>query len=207
MMPDGTFAIAIPQAADLFRASRNTASRDFKRLMGEDFKTSSIKTEFNRNATLAISLSDFEHLLIKLDRSGNAYAQEFRDSLASMALHQLFCDAFNIKFEKLDRQNWLKERQDGKFYRRSLTDATKLLIDQGETLNYGYITLETYGACGLLPQYRGYKKAHKDNGFRNTLDDTELRKVSKFEELTADFVMVDRLPINQAMAQASRYIR
>jgi len=39
------------------------------------------------------------------------------------------------------------------------------------------------------------------------LTDGEIRNVKKFEELTADFVLVDRLPLNQAMAKAARYIR
>lgn len=111
MLPDGSYAVAIPQIADLFLDNRNTASRDLKRLMGADFKTSKVKTEFNKNITLAVDLKTFEIVVAKLDRKGNVNAQLFRDDLVGLSLHQLFCDAFGVKFEKEERQKWLVERQ------------------------------------------------------------------------------------------------
>jgi hypothetical protein len=111
MFEDGSFAVAVPQVADLFMTDRNTASRDFKRLLGESFKTSKAKTEFNKNATNCISLLDFERLLAALDRKGNTQAQQLRDSLVGMSLTQLFSDAFGVKFEAEDRQSYLKQRQ------------------------------------------------------------------------------------------------
>lgn len=111
MTEDGVFYIGIPQVADLFEVSRNTAARDFKRLMGENSKPSiKLKTEFNKNVTTAFTLTEFEQLVAKLDRKGNKAAQDFRDTLVGLSLHQLFCDAFGIKFEKEDRQQYLKER-------------------------------------------------------------------------------------------------
>jgi len=207
MMPNGDFAIAIPQIAEMFLDNQSQASQTLKRLMGKDFKTNKVKTEFNRNATLSVPLPEFERVVAKLDRAGNIKAQDFRDELAGLGLHQIFCDAFGLKFEEIDRQNWLKERQEGKFYRRSLTDAIKHLIAPGSDVNYGYITLQTYKACGLDSDYKSYKANHKDHNYRNTLDDVELRKIAKFEELTADYVLVDKLNIESAMKSAARYIR
>jgi hypothetical protein len=207
MMPDGSFGIAVPQIAELFGTNRNTTSRDLKRLLGEDFRPSKISTEIGNQSVNVISLTDFEQVMIKLDRAGNVKAQDFRDDLAGLALHQLFCNAFGIKLKELDLQNWLKERQEGKFYRRSLTDAIKHLIDNGNDINYGLITLRTYKACGLEASYKDYKDNHKDHNYRNTLTDLELRKIAKFEELTADFVLVDQFDIETAMQNASRYIR
>ena len=37
MLPNGEYAIAIPQVATLIQSIPNTASRDFKRLLGESF--------------------------------------------------------------------------------------------------------------------------------------------------------------------------
>jgi len=207
MLPDGSFAVAVSQVASLFSVPLKNTSRDFKALMGKDFQFLKAGSELHPKPINIMSLPEFELLIQKLDRSGNIPAQEFRDSLTGLALHQLYCDAFGVKFEQQDRQLWLKERQDGKFYRRSLTDATKYLIDQGESLNYGYITLQTYEACHLLLEYRVYRKEVKDSRFRDTLGDVDLRKISKFEELTADYVLVDKLPIDQSMAKAARYIR
>ena len=81
------------------------------------------------------------------------------------------------------------------------------MIEHGHELNYGYITLQTYRACGLDSDYKAYKAEHKDTGYRNTLNDALLRKVAKFEELVADYVMVDHLDIGSAMQKAARYIR
>ena len=207
MLPDGSFAIGVPQVARLFSIATGHAARDFKALLGIEKPMTKVQTELHSNPVNILSLPEFELLIAKLDRAGNIPAQEFRDSLTGLALHQLYCDAFDIKFEQQDRQNWLKERQEGKLCRRSLTDATKLLIEQGEKLNYGYITLQTYEACKLSTKYKEYKSRYKDDHFRDTLTDGEIRNVKKFEELTADYVLVDRLPLNQAMAKAARYIR
>ena len=110
MDENSDFYVGVPQAADIFETSRNVAARDFKRLLGAAFKTSDLKTEFNKNKTLGMPLSVFELLLNSLDRKGNIKAQELRDSLAGLSLHQLFCDAFKIKFEAQERQEWLKTR-------------------------------------------------------------------------------------------------
>jgi hypothetical protein len=58
-----------------------------------------------------------------------------------------------------------------------------------------------------ITDYKSYKDAHKDHNYRNTLGDVELRKIAKFEELTADYVLVDGLSIESAMKSAARYIR
>ena len=125
MDEDGTFYIGIPQLADLVQTNRNTASRDFKRLMGEGFKTSKLKTIYNTRYINAISLKDFELLIAKLDRKGNVDAQEIRDQLVGLSLHQVFCDAFGVKFEKEERQEWLKLRQATKLDFKDLTSELK----------------------------------------------------------------------------------
>jgi hypothetical protein len=86
MDSQGNFYVGIPQIADFVQTNRNTASRDFKRLMGKDFKTSKLKTVYNTNSINAISLKDFEILIAKLDRKGNVNAQEIRDQLVGLSL-------------------------------------------------------------------------------------------------------------------------
>jgi hypothetical protein len=207
MMPDGSFAIAAPQVANLFQFAKDHASRDMKALLGKDFQFAKTKSELHPKAVNILTLPQFEIVTLELALRGNQSAISLQRSLVGLGLYQLFCDAFGIKFEEIDRQNWLKERQEGKFYRRSLTDAVKVLIDRGHELNYGYITLQTYRACGLESDYKAYKAEHKDTGYRNTLNDAFLRRVAKFEELVADYVMVDYLDIESAMKKAARYIR
>lgn len=108
---NGAFYVAVPQIADRFQLDSNQASRAIKPLLGAGFQFDKIKTPLNPKAVNAVKLSDFERLVAKLDRSGNIFAQQFRDDLVGLSLHQLFCDSFGIKFEAEDRQRWLQERQ------------------------------------------------------------------------------------------------
>ena len=111
MFPNGSFGIAIPQIADLVGTSKNTASRDFKRLMGEEFRPSKNSTELGNQKINSITINEFEQLLAKLDRAGNIKAQELRDLMVGLSLQQLWSDAFGLKFEKEERQQWVKLRQ------------------------------------------------------------------------------------------------
>ena len=120
LLPDGSYAIAVPQIADLLitgnvekdgiKTSKNQLSKNLKRLCGESFKTSKAKTEFNKNVTTIVTLPQFEKILAKLDRAGNKQAQQLRDDLAGLGLRQMFADAFGEKFEVEERQEWLKQR-------------------------------------------------------------------------------------------------
>lgn len=207
MLPNGDFAVAVPQVAELFSVPQKNSARDFKALLGKDSPFLTAKSELNSKAVNILSLTEFEALALELALRGNEKAIAFQRNLVGLALIQLFNDAFGIKFERIDRQSWLKERQDGKLYRRSLTDAIKHLIDRGEQLNYGLMTLQTYAACKLSSEYAIYRKTHKDSGFRDTLDAAKLRNIAKFEELIADYIMVDEMEPEQAMIKAARYIR
>ena len=122
LLPDGSFAIAIPQVADLFLASRNVASRDLKRLLGGRFETSKAKTEFNQNTVNIISLSLFQLVAFKLAVNGNKKAQDFCELSFGLSIQQLYCDAFKIKFEQEERQQWIKLRQSTKDTFRPMTE-------------------------------------------------------------------------------------
>lgn len=93
--------------------------------MGNDFKTPKAKTEFNKNVTNVVSLEDFEIVIAKLDRAGSHKAQDFRDELIGLSLNQLWSDAFNVKFDTEERQQWLLSRQQSKITRRTLTNAIR----------------------------------------------------------------------------------
>lgn len=126
MSVNGDFGVAVPQYADLFETSRNTASRDIKRLLGKDSKTSITlekwKTPFNKADVNVIRLEQWSSLVFELALSGNQKAIELSRLLQGLSWHQLFADAFGIKFEAEHRQQWLTTRMRTKHDFRPLTD-------------------------------------------------------------------------------------
>jgi len=175
MFPDGSYGVAIPQVSSLFLDNHNQASKTLKRLMGADFKTSKVKTPFNRNATLAISLPDFERVVAKLDRAGNKKAQDFRDTMVGLSFHQLFSDAFGVKFEKEDRQRWLESRFNTKHDFRPLTDQLQ---------KAGFVEPKEYGKYIHLMQ----SKIGIKSGTRDELDFTTLNKLERAQNRLTAFM-------------------
>ena len=66
-----------------------------------------------------------EIVLLELTIQGNKDAKTIQRSLVGLSLHQLLCDAFKIKFEVEDRQQWLICRQRTKVTFRLFTDELK----------------------------------------------------------------------------------
>ncbi|NEO54501.1 MAG: hypothetical protein F6K54_16280 [Okeania sp. SIO3B5] len=135
MLSNGDYAIAVSQLDALGLVRQNQASRDVKTLLGKEFKFDKTSSELNRKPVNIISLLDFEKLLAKLDRKGNKSAQDLRDDLVGVTLTQLFSEAFGQKFEKDETQQFLKERQEGRFIRRTLTDVVKSYIENNPQLS------------------------------------------------------------------------
>lgn len=111
---DGVECISIQQAAIIFSVPQNNAQRDFKALLGAGFQFLKVKaqrSERQNRSENALKLIDFEKLIRKLDRKGNLPAQEISDELIGLSLKQLWSDAFNQKFEKQERQEFIKFRQ------------------------------------------------------------------------------------------------
>ncbi|MCC5616625.1 hypothetical protein LC605_16405 [Nostoc sp. CHAB 5836] len=116
MDENGDYYVAIPQLVDVELIPPNRSSKQLEALLNTGFQSHvnfnfvKLKTELHPKAVNSLPLREFEILLARLDRKGNIKAQELRDTLVGLSLHQLFCDAFGIKFEQDDRQNWLKAR-------------------------------------------------------------------------------------------------
>lgn len=137
MLPNGDYAIAVPQVADLFMLFPGNAARDLKTLLGNDSKLIKVKTEINKNVTTIVSLEQFTKIVYKLAVNGNQKARDFAEILFELSLHQLFSDAFGVKFEKEDRTRWLEARQaHRKQYHQCLTNWLKIDGIQGGK-NYG----------------------------------------------------------------------
>jgi len=131
LIEDGSFGVAQQQVASLFSVIPTTAPKWLKARLDNGFQLFQVKTDRPKQdgkqnrAENVLTLTQFETLLRKLDREGNETARLMVDSMIGLSLTQLFSDAFNIKFDKEDRQEWLKARAKGKVTRRRLTDAIK----------------------------------------------------------------------------------
>lgn len=193
LFEDGSYGIAIPQVASLFLDSQMRASQTLKRLMGMDFKTHKTKTSFNRNTTLSISLVDFEKVLAKLDRAGNVKAQEFRDGLVGLSLQQLFCDAFGVKFEAEQRQEWLENRFKTKKDFRPLTAQLKANGFK-ENCEYGLFVHKMQQLIGL------------EDGTRDSVD---LRKLKELDNIQTSLIayMECGLKPYEALAKYSKKLK
>jgi len=113
MLPDGSYAISISQANTLlaFSSTQNHASQSLKRILGAAFRPHKLATELDNTLMNVISLTDFNLVLIRLTAAGNEAAFKLLETLSALSLHQLFSDAFGVKFEAEERQDWLTYRQ------------------------------------------------------------------------------------------------
>ena len=190
----GNYFVAVPQIATLVQIDKNQASRTLKPLLGAGFQFDRLKSELHPKAVNAISIQDFERTLAKLDRAGNKFAQDLRDSLVGLSLHQLYSDAFGVKFEAEDRQNWLIERGEGKEVRRTLTDAIHdYLVSQGKGDAFGYyarITNQIYqGIFGLDANQIREQLGVPDNALtRDYLNSKEIRTVALIEDVVMNMI-------------------
>jgi len=105
------FYVGVPQIAEQFQFPVKHASRDIKSLLGKDFEFPKLKTPLNPKAINAVPLDRFESLLFELALKGNEGAISFSRMLIGLSLRQLFSDAFKVKFEEEERQEFLKWRQ------------------------------------------------------------------------------------------------
>lgn len=97
MLPDGSFAVAVPQLAELLSCNQNTFSRDLKRLLGEGFRPSKIKTELGNQLINVISLTSASRTIYLLSLAGNAVAKELMLALVDEGLDRRFNKAFGRK--------------------------------------------------------------------------------------------------------------
>ena len=145
-LPDGQYGIAVPQIVNLiqkdtdgFRPSTNTASRDFKRLLGRRFCPSKISTELNNAKINVVSIEIFALLMLHLAVKGIKIAEAIAETSITMSLEQAFDLAFDNKQSLEEYQKKQATRTQGKLTRRKLTDSIKDYLD-----NHSKETSENY---------------------------------------------------------------
>jgi hypothetical protein len=225
LLPDGSFAIAVPQICSLFQFLNKNAVRDIKALLGKNFQFLKCRTTLHPKAVNVLQLKDFEKLMFELIvQKQNAKAIDLGRQLAGLSLHQLFSDAFGIKFEQEERQAWLKARQEGKIVRRTLTDAIKTYIDtHSDDLSepkkkfyYKNVTDAVY--IGIFDRTASKLKVDWvtrpiiqpitcKHGIRNKMTNRELKYVEQVEDLAMRLIDYDYLEPMTAVYEALNRLR
>lgn len=144
---DGRFYIAVPQIAEQIQFPIKHAARDIKAMLGNDslFPIVKVKTSLNPKAVNAIPIECFEKVLVELTVKGNVQATVMLRALAGLSLHQLFCDAFDITFEKEDRQQWLKERMEATKLYKEASDCVAAWMASRSTSAPDYVYYANLG--------------------------------------------------------------
>ena len=125
MLPNGDYGVAIPQIAKSFGINQNTASRDLKRLLGDDFRPSKTKTELGNQSINVVTLEDFTKIIRALDKKGNAIANAFIDVILQEGLERRFDRAFGRKVDEDERNQLIALRMKRIMARRLWTDVLR----------------------------------------------------------------------------------
>jgi hypothetical protein len=214
MLPDGSFAISVSQCSELFQFDKNQASRDLKRILGADFQFDKIASELHPKAVNYITLLQFEKLIILLSAKGNKIALELNLALVGLSLKQVFCDAFGIKFDAEDRQNYLKARMAGIKTRRTLTDEVKDWLKENEITiqhkqTYYYSTVSDMcneAVLGMVAkEIRIQRNIPEQSKVRDHLTDAELKSIDRIEGTTMRLMIKKKLNPIEAMQQAIEF--
>jgi len=195
LLDDGNFAIAVPQVCSTFQFLKHNASRELEAILGAGFQFLKVCTTLHPKAVNCITLPDLERVIRALDKKGNVVEVEMADSLIGLSLVQLFSDAFGIKFEVLERQEWMERRMAGKVVRREMTDAIKLYCDLAgmdkeskknlyinctKAVNKGVFGMSTREAC--VERNVAYGK------LRDGCTEKELKSIADIENLVIKLI-------------------
>jgi hypothetical protein len=166
------------------------------------------KVDKNKGSIIQIIPVDWVISLIQISaRIGIEGAWEILDLLAGLSLHQLFSDAFNLEFEKEERQKWLKARQEGKVVRRTLTDAIKDYINTHNCNSsykqfiYANVTNEIYDGV-FNRKAKTLKQQWECDNPRDVMTEVELSEIKQVEQLTMRIIDQDNLEPVRAVNEA-----
>ena len=122
-MPDGEYAIAVPQVAVLVQSTQNYASQEFKRLLGKGFNPHKSSVEGIKAQVNIINLQSFTKLLYALAKEGNPVADALVESLLEESFERRFDTAFNKKVSEAEYNTRLALRYKRILARHAWTDV------------------------------------------------------------------------------------
>ena len=153
---DGTFYIGISQIAEQFQLDKNQASREFKRLMGENYHFIKLKTLFNTQAVNAMTLDDFYKLSLILY---NKKPSHFKLEVCIAIAKYLGKDIESLKI--LHSYNLKNSKKEGQTLERSLqiTYQSRLGGKIEVITPVGRVDLVTEDSLYEFKNWQGFKEA------------------------------------------------
>ena len=179
MLPDGSYAVAIPQLAEVFSTHKNTFSRDLKRLLGADFSPSKIRTELGRQLINVVTLENFAKIIRALDRKGNETASAFIDAILQEGLERRFDTAFKKKVSEDERNQLVALRMKRIMARKLWTDT---LRDRSMLLCGEKPSPENYRQWTVKVNERLFNKPHFHKN-RDNMNLLEQEAIELFERM------------------------
>lgn len=110
MLPNGDFAVGMPQVSEVFQFSNTHSSRDIKSLLGKDFQFTKIKSDLHPKAVNILTLDQFKEVIKVLAGRGNKIALEFVNAIIDEGLDRRFNRAFDIKVTEDEYNEKIKFR-------------------------------------------------------------------------------------------------
>ena len=123
MLPNGDYAIGVPQIASLIQTTQNTASRDFNRLLGDGFSPSKQSIEGTKALVNVVDLPAFTKILYAMAKRDNAIADALIQSLLEEGFERRFDIAFGKKVDEAEYNQRLALRMKRLVARRKWTDV------------------------------------------------------------------------------------
>jgi hypothetical protein len=186
------FNVLTSEVADALGAWQEFPSKWLKRLQVKGLVPGKIKAlgvDGKTKIHACIALNDVSKVLLALVANGNERARQVMEDMSALTFYQLASDAFGLKFEKEERQEWVDKRLKGKATHRTHTDAI---------MEWGIRT------TGQKPDGKVY--ADITNGiyiycFRKTAAELKAEKGVKKGQLLRDFFNPKELSQVEALEQ------
>lgn len=213
LFEDGRFGIGVVQLNEqLIKISKsnNVLSRNLKRLINkisDEHSIEKVKVVGVKQLLNAIDLNALEAVILELAIAGNKDAAALARELIGLSLTQLWADAFCIKFEVEERQEYLLARANGKAVRHTLTDEIQAWcyrsgIARAEHKSY-YIhaseALNLFLFNGRASEIRSQRNVPANSLLRDYMSPTELREIEKFEDRVIEFMRLDNMTPHKAI--------
>lgn len=180
MLPDGSYAIAVPQLAELKLVPPNRSLKQLETLSSMVFQShQKVKTDLNPKPVNVISLSDFSRLIRNLDKQNNLIARGFVDALLEEGLERRFDHAFNKYVEEEERNNRIALRIKRLQSRKLWTDV---LRDRYLSLYNQKPSAEEYKKWAVMVNERLFQKTHFQCN-RDTMKMWEQETIELFERM------------------------